>query len=251
MEHSRPPPPPDPEPLQRVAANLAAVRGQLATMVVSMRQERERAEARREAAASALAVPPGGLEAELVRLTEERREMGARLAEVEALHRGVCDELVALQDQVVHAAGLHTALRRLHEAGNRDGIVEAVQDIVINIIGSEDMALVTAEDGGSLRVAAALGTLRPLPLGGGLLPAALAQGAILVGEAAGRVACGALACVPFRARDQVAGGLLLFGLLPQKPALCPDDLEVLELLQVHVALALHATAAGGAAHAVR
>lgn len=239
-------------PLNERARNLQAVSRQLADMIDLLKADRDRREARIHAVEEAPA--PGGddaaTRAEIASLREEEGRLRQRLDEIEALRRSASDELVGLQEQIAHAVGLHVAMRRLHEAGDRAAVVEAIQDVVVNIVGSEQMAILATGRGGALELAASMGEeSRAADLDPRTLAAALDDGEIRAGPGAPAPG-GALACVPLRARGKGAGLLLLFGLLPQKPALGPQDLEVLELLQVHGAIALLATAPQGHLDAV-
>ncbi len=245
MPAPKPKPGPTPEPLSERARSLQSVSNQLAVMISELKADRERLEALRLAAVPA--TPPGeadvgAIRAELASRREEESRLRARLDEIEGLRRSASDELVGLQEQIAHTVGLHVALRRLHEAEDRAAVVDAIQDIVVNIVGSEQMAVHTLGPGGGLELAASLG--EGARVGGraaAARAAALERGDILTGERAASALPGALACVPLRAHGKAVGLLLLFELLPQKPELGPRDLEVLQLLQVHGALALRAT----------
>lgn len=252
MPAPKPKPGPTLEPLSERARNLQSVSNQLAAMISELKADRERLEARR-LATGAPAAPPGvadvgAIRAELASRREEESRLRARLDEIEGLRRSASDELVGLQEQIAHTVGLHVALRRLHEAEDRTAVVDAIQDIVVNIVGSEQMAVLALGPGGGLELAASLGEGgRVGGMDAAALAAALERGDILSGESAAHALPGALACVPLRAHGKAVGLLLLFELLPQKPALGPQDLEVLQLLQVHGALALRATSPEGAA----
>jgi hypothetical protein len=80
-------------------------------------------------------------------------------------------------------------------------------------------------------------------LDGDALRAAVARGELLTDGAAAAVVPGLRVLAPLCSGGRVAGALLVFALLPQKPSLGPADLEVLELLREHAARALQA--AGG------
>lgn len=235
------------------ARNLKNVSRQLADMISLLKADRDRLEAQRATAGEPDLLleqsAPAAVRAELARLREEQGRLRLRLDEIEELRRSAADDLVALQEQIAQMVGLHVALRRLHEAADRAGVIEAIREIVVNVVGSEDFALLAPGRGGALQILAELGGQRPARIpDGGPLTSAMERGALLSGAAAAAIMPGALACVPLRARGRPAGLLLVFGLLPQKPALGPADLEVFELLQVHGALALRATEPERAPH---
>ena len=50
---------------------------------------------------------------------------------------------------------------------------------------------------------------------------------------------GVAACVPLRADERIVGALVVFGLLPHKPAFEPVDHELFKLLSAHAAPAFY------------
>ena len=166
-------------------------------------------------------------------------EVRRLVAEVEQLREELADasrQLVAADAENGRLLGLHITLARLAEAPDRAAALDALSDVVINIVGSEDFALYER----GIAVASMGDRAAAHPTLDGESP--LVRDAI----ASGRVRLGSpgdvpLACAPLMIGRDVRVVLVVFGLLPHRGALGARDIEVLELLRVHGATALLAT----------
>jgi hypothetical protein len=175
---------------------------------------------------------------------EERERLRLRLAEIEAEHRRMCDEYVAAQEKTTDLAQLYVALERIHGGLTRAETLAALQEIVINVVGSEELAIFERR-GDRLALVQSFGIdpepWRELPLDRGAIGRA-ARGATRV---AGHDAPAAprdadlTACLPLRVGDRVDGVLAIFRLLGHKPLLGETDRAVFDLLASHAGLALH------------
>lgn len=251
---------------ERHRQGLKAVNEKLAELVASLRDQKQRL-----AGYSQSGGPPaaGGtkeaqmesiptertLAAELALAREalERREredrrLRDRLSDIEAENRRVCDEFVAVQEQNAELASLYAAIERLHGALDRNEVLQAIQEIVVNVIGSEELALFElTPDGRRLAPTHAFGVdvdgLREIAVGSGAVGRAAAGGRPYVaGEGAPPASSEEphlTACVPLKLGDRVTGALAIYRLLGHKPALTDFDRELFALLERHAALALH------------
>lgn len=153
-----------------------------------------------------------------------------------------------LEHEVCTLSRLHLASTRLHQSLDREAVLGALGEIVANLLGSEDFAVLgRIPDSDRLEVLWSVG------------PHGRAQGALELGGelgtalAAGRMLTGPLRppfdvltlAAPLVAGDELAGALLIFRLLPQKPQLTPSDLELVELLSAQGGLALFASGCRG------
>lgn len=253
---------------QRHGQSLKAVNEKLADLVASLRNQK-----RRLAEYSQSGAPPasGGkgeasmvsdpsertLAAELALAREtleqsrkEEERIRERLAEIESENRRLCDEYVAVQEQNSELVNLYAAIERLHGAPDRTEVLSAIQEIVVNMVGSEEMALFElAPDGRRLVPAHAFGVesdaLREIPVGAGPVGRAAAEGRIHVAGEDGASAFPEnphlTACVPLKLGTKVTGALAIYRLLGHKSALTDFDRELFALLEKHAALALHAS----------
>jgi hypothetical protein len=187
--------------------------------------------ARSEASAAALAHEACQLSDELRRLGDEAQEARRRNAST---------------------ARMLVAVRRLHATLRRSELLLALEEIVAALVGCEELALF--EIGGApgrlselMVVGAELATLGAA----GIAPDAIACAAageawIAPDQGAGdRDRPRPTACVPLRAGERVVGVLALYRLLPQKARLEAADVELLELLEDHLGVALVASAGDG------
>lgn len=168
------------------------------------------------------------LEHEVDRLTLENERITARFLEEEQRASDLMKLLISL--------------RQLHEAAGRPQVLDALQDIVVNVIGSEEHALFAASDHDDILVAArtmGLGSARlsAIPSGDGAAAALTALRAAPrgLGDRAPMLS------VPLMNGASMIGAIVIFGLLEHKAELDAFDRELLDLLTVHAGAALART----------
>lgn len=245
------------------ASDLKALNGKLAELVESLRKDQ-----RQHLSRSGLVVAPGrdavrpeavgaeavGAEAaqpaepSAAELQAELQRLRERLGEIEAENRRICDEFVAVQEQNAELVALYAAIERLHEVSSRSAVLGAIQEIVVNLVGSEHFALYEkTADGRRLVVARALGVdaagLGEVAIGSGVVGRVAAEGKAFVAPTGGAGAAPeVLACVPLKVAGAVTGALAIHRLLGHKPSLSAFDHELFALLERHAGLALASTA---------
>ncbi len=185
---------------------------------------------------------------EVSRREEER--IRERLAEIESENRRLCDEYVAVQEQNSELVNLYAAVERLHGAPDRAEVLSAIQEIVVNMIGSEEMVLFElGADGSQLVPTHVLGVApeaaQEIAIGAGPIGCAAAEGRTQLAAQDGSSAAPAIhltACIPLKLAGKVTGALAIYRLLGHKPALTEFDHELFAVLERHAAPALHASA---------
>ncbi|HLM43484.1 MAG TPA: GAF domain-containing protein [Myxococcaceae bacterium] len=186
--------------------------------------------------------------AELEAVRMRQRELELRLGTQEELNRVTQARVAIAEQQVTRLTRLYVASLHLLGARQPEQVLEAIQEIIVNIIGSEELAVFrVSEDGRSLWLVSSLGVdperLRSIPLGKGPIGQAVLEDKTFIAPTplrAGETQRDAVsACVPLRLDGRVYGAIALFGLLPQKPALEDVDRELLELFADQAAPALH------------
>lgn len=168
---------------------------------------------------------------DVVRLSEENARLTARFLDEE---RRASDLMKLL-----------LAVRQLHEARDRAALLAALEDVVINVLGSEMLALYVLNDAGDALVAERtvgidVGGLDVVRLAGGTTERIAALDTALARAGYGTP----LVTAPLAHDDVMVGAIVIFGLLEHKPELDTLDHELLELLSVHAGIALAATARG-------
>ncbi|HYO73849.1 MAG TPA: GAF domain-containing protein, partial [Archangium sp.] len=179
------------------------------------------------------------LRAELVRLRDRQRELELRLAEQEAANRATLARVAMAEQQATRLTRLYVASLHLHGAKETAQVLEAIQEIVGNLIGSEELAIFRMDESGrTLSLVSSLGVeperLRTVPLGQGPIGRAAQSGETFIAPTplrAGEESTDAVsACVPLKLEERVYGAVAIFGLLPQKQELEDVDRELLALL---------------------
>ncbi|HEX8704560.1 MAG TPA: chemotaxis protein CheD [Myxococcaceae bacterium] len=134
------------------------------------------------------------------------------------------------------------ALQRLESCVRPAAVLEAVAEIVSQLVGCEEFAVLGLGAGRGFASASAMGldwerlhTLMGAP--GVLGRVAGGERVYLAGRTHGvalsEPEAGLTACVPLRSGEGIRGVLALFRLLPQKRGLDEEDLELLEVLSTH------------------
>lgn len=168
----------------------------------------------------------------------ELERLRARFDEVAGENHRFAEQYQHIEEQSSNLANLYVASYQLHTSVDRTTVLNTMQEIVINLIGSEQLAIYE-RSGDEFHLAASFGldeTQVMATIGGEYAVEKLGEGHIFH-EPAHRQPL--TASVPLRVDEQVIGAILVFRLLEHKPALEAVDHELFELLAVHASTALH------------
>jgi hypothetical protein len=213
------------EALRALTASLEAEMNRLHEQAVTLRQDNDRHE--REQAR---------LHVQLETTRVESQRYSTRFAEIE--------------QQNSNLANLYVASYRLHGTLDRQEVVDTIQEIIANLVGSEEAGLFELDpEARQLRLLASFGLpadeCRSLPLGEGPIADAVRSGEVFVAEpqgaspAEGPLQDRLTAVVPLKLDGRVTGAIAIFRLLPQKAAVEDVDRELFDLLATHAATALY------------
>ena len=169
------------------------------------------------------------------------------LAENERL-RLLVDGLKAESEaQVANLASLYVAVTSMHGALDRPSVLSSVQEIVTNLIGSEEMAIFETDPArGRLTLLASIG-IEPGPyqeisVGDGAIGRAAATGERVIRNEGGSLTedgdAALTACIPLKVAGRIVGVLAVFRLLPHKGSLDAIDIDLFDVLAAHAASAL-------------
>jgi GAF domain-containing protein len=149
--------------------------------------------------------------------------------------------------QVSNLACLYVAVTSVHGALDRPAVLSSVQEIVTNLIGSEEMAIFETDAAhGRLTLLASTG-IEPGPyqeicIGEGAIGRAAATGERLVRQEGGSLTedgdAALTACIPLKVAGRIVGVLAVFRLLPHKGRLDAIDIDLFDVLAAHAASAL-------------
>ena len=168
-------------------------------------------------------------------------------AENERLRTLVDSMKAESEAQVSNLASLYVAVTSVHDALDRPSVLSSVQEIVTNLVGSEEMAIFEIDASNRRLVLLASTGIEPGPyqeiyVGEGAIGKAAATGARLIRPEGGSLTedgdASLTACIPLKIADRVVGVLAVFRLLPHKGHLDAVDLDLFDVLAAHAASAL-------------
>jgi nitrate/nitrite-specific signal transduction histidine kinase len=179
------------------------------------------------------------LESEL-NAREQREQMLARkLAEVRVESEAFLAQFSQLEQHNTNLANLYVATYQLHGTLHRETVLDAIQEIVVNLVGSEEFAILERNlDTGEIERIASVGALgRSVSATDADVVRAFTTGAIHVADepASDPVP----ACIPLTLDGDVIGAIAIRGLLPHKTDFESLDRELFELLASHASTALY------------
>ncbi|HSP17192.1 MAG TPA: GAF domain-containing protein [Thermoanaerobaculia bacterium] len=180
-------------------------------------------------------------------LQRERDELRTEIAGITVQSREFTDRYVTVEQQNTKLANLYVSMVRLHSSLDPAEIVAAIHEIVINLIGSEELAIFEVDDSSrSLRLISSFGVdanrLRTVRIGEGPVGRAAESGRLHVvrhetwSEA---IEASFSAFIPLRVAGWMRGAVVVFGLLPQKGSLDVADVELFDLISTQAGRALY------------
>jgi hypothetical protein len=247
---------------ERDGGKLRTVNDRLREVIAELKNNRERLGSRAERVEPLPSPPAAGespgdalrrVERELVAAQEELQasrtaegQLRTKLAALQDEHRRTADEYVAAQEQGCRLASLFVALSRLHASLERREVLTAIQEVVVNVLGSEQLAVFELGPDGRFHPVHSMGVdasrLVAVERGEGPLGRS-ALGRSFVADREDRSEDPELsASIPLFAGDHVTAVLAVWQLLGHKPFLGEADLELMVLLSAHAGVALHAAA---------
>jgi hypothetical protein len=185
----------------------------------------------------------------------ERTLLEQQLALVDRDNRRFMDQFVVLERQTANLANLYVASYRLHETLDRQEVIKSLQEILANLVGSEEMVLFELDrEQQCLHLVASHGiqpeAYETVPIDRGRIGAAVRSGETFVVDASAEPSAipaepleqHLTACIPLKLEGRVTGAIAVFRLLPQKPGVESLDYEIFDLLGSQAAMALYCTA---------
>jgi nitrate/nitrite-specific signal transduction histidine kinase len=186
------------------------------------------------------------LEEQVGRHEKERISLRRQMAEIEANNQRFTKEYLQIEHQNANLANLYVTSYRLHATLGRDEVLSVIQEILINLVGSEEVAVFEVDDDGkTLTLASSFGIdqerYQRVALGSGVIGRVAESGEPFFGNGDPEKDDGVTACIALKVDDNVTGVITVFGLLPQKSDLESVDHELFDLLGTHAAVALYSS----------
>lgn len=181
---------------------------------------------------------------EISRSHEEHDALIRRLKDVEVENERVAAQFLDIETQNTNLANLYVASYQLRSSLEREQILGAIREIIVNLIGSEEFAVYERIDGADGLILADafeadVRIARHVRFGEGIIGNVAATGEPYMSDEANRGA-GMTACIPLTVGEHVNGAIAVFRLLPQKAnALESLDHELLDLLAAQAGVALY------------
>jgi GAF domain-containing protein len=213
-------------------ADLRAENETLRALVASLNEEKMQLEEREKAA-----------QKETDRYRQQHASIQFQISEIEGENHKFSQRYVLVEQQTSHLSNLYVASYRLHETLDRKEVLGIIQEIVSNIIGSEEMGIFEVDaKKGELNLVSSLGIdasrFNRVRLGQGQIGKTATTGEIYVAQGDQREG-DLTACIPLKLAGKVTGAIAIFRMLPQKTDLETFDLEIFELLATQAGMALH------------
>jgi hypothetical protein len=163
------------------------------------------------------------------------------LETIDVEHRRFEEQFQEIERQNSNLASLYAAGHALHASVDRAAVLSGIQEIVINLVGSEEFAIVAADE--ALTPYALFG-MQPQHLAG-LTPrsgiigrAATEQRPLALMLRMPADPTGVRVCIPLQIGERTHGFVLIFSFLPHKEELQPLDYELFSLVASQAAAAL-------------
>ncbi|HEX7153366.1 MAG TPA: GAF domain-containing protein [Thermoanaerobaculia bacterium] len=161
------------------------------------------------------------------RIRAESEQYMAQFAEVE-MHNA-------------NLANLYVASYQLHGTLERDTVLNSMQEIIVNLVGSEEFAICEIEDE-ALTLLASVGLEdRSVTMATPCVRDAVTSGVPHITSPIDRNPTEPLVCLPLKLDGRVIGVIVIISLLSHKMQLEPLDHELFDLLATHAATALYCT----------
>lgn len=154
-------------------------------------------------------------------LAQEQQELRRLVGELRRERTELLERCTSLQQEVGTLSNLYVASHRLHETIGRADVLRAVEEILIDLVGSEEFAIfeLSAVEPG-LSLASSFGVerseLERRSLDEGPLGEAVRTGTTIIVDERGNGERPLTACVPLKLDGRVIGVIAVFRLLAQR-----------------------------------
>lgn len=179
-------------------------------------------------------------------LEQEKQDILNRIRQIEDENQDFANRYIEIESENNNLANLYIASYQLHSTLDFKEVLQIIMEIVINLIGAEEFALMLLDEkSGDLRAVACEGLDRedipPVMLGSGLIGQTVQSGESYFAEdmeTYQRDILSPMVCVPLKIKDHVIGVLSIYKLLIQKEKFAQVDYELFTLLAGHAATAI-------------
>ncbi len=192
--------------------------------------------------------PVNKLQEAIKQLEEEKQTLLNRFKEVEAENKDFASKYIEVEEENNNLANLYVASYQLHSTLDFNEVLRILQEIVINLVGSDRFAIMVLDEvTNELTSVAAEGMddkrIKKIKVGEGVIGDVARTGeSYFEPDVEGFKPANEmdpLVCIPLKIKDRIIGVLAVFSLLEQKSKkLSRVDYELFSMLAGHAATAI-------------
>ena len=179
-------------------------------------------------------------------LEAEKQEILDRIRHVEEENQDFAARYLEIEDENNNLANLYIASYQLHSTLDFREVLQIITEIIINLIGAEEFAIMLLDEkSDELQAVATEGVERSeipsVRLGKGVIGEVASSGESHFAadfDAYQREFDTPMVCIPLKIKEHVIGVLVIYKLLMQKKEFAPVDYELFTLLAGHAATAI-------------
>jgi nitrate/nitrite-specific signal transduction histidine kinase len=179
-------------------------------------------------------------------LEKEKAEILERINQIERENQDFAERYVEVEAENNNLANLYIASYQLHSTLDFREVLQIITEIIINLIGAEEFAiLLLDEKTNELNAVATEGVSREeipsMKMGSGIVGSVAKTGEnFFVEDMDGysRDFMNPMVCIPLKIKEHVIGVIVIYKLLIQKKNFAPVDYELFTLLAGHAATAI-------------
>jgi transcriptional regulator with GAF, ATPase, and Fis domain len=182
----------------------------------------------------------------IANLEHEKQEILSRIKQVEEENQDFAARYLEIEDENNNLANLYIASYQLHSTLDFKEVLQIITEIIINLIGAEEFAIMLLDEkSDEIQAVATEGVEREeiphVRLGKGVIGEVAASGESYFApdvDAYQRDFVNPMVCIPLKIKEHVIGVLAIYKLLIQKKEFAPVDYELFTLLAGHAATAI-------------
>ncbi|ABQ27298.1 GAF domain-containing protein [Geotalea uraniireducens] len=179
-------------------------------------------------------------------LEREKDEILGRIKQVEAENQDFAARYIEIEEENNNLANLYIASYQLHSTLDFKEVLQIITEIIINLIGAEEFAIMLLDEkSNEIQAVACEGILRDniphVKLGKGIIGEVAKTGENYFVENVSTYVQDLhqpMVCIPLKIKEHVIGVLVIYKLLVQKTTFAAVDYELFTLLAGHAATAI-------------
>jgi transcriptional regulator with GAF, ATPase, and Fis domain len=179
-------------------------------------------------------------------LETEKQEILGRIRQIEAENQDFATRYVEIEEENNNLANLYIASYQLHSTLDFKEVLQIITEILINLIGGEEFAIMLLDEKtNELQAVATEGIAREevpsVKIGNGIIGQVAKTGEnYFTEDVAGYIPDleNPMVCIPLKIKEHVIGVLVIYKLLVQKTSFAEVDYELFTLLAGHAATAV-------------